>query len=108
MFQKQLKGWRQKNVRQSERFFDNHHTPTLQSLSKGGETMTEIKEKAGFICVKDTIDGACPSRVPGINAALEGMGSKICLFTWLLPIIKRWTSLWCSVLVQTDKLQSEI
>jgi hypothetical protein len=39
------------------------------------------KEKAGFICVKDTIDGAYPSLVLGINAARQGMESKICLFT---------------------------
>ncbi len=35
------------------------------------------KEKAGFICVKDTIDGAYPSLVLGINAARQGMESKI-------------------------------
>ena len=35
------------------------------------------KEKAGFICVKDTIDGAYPSLVLGINAARQGMDSKI-------------------------------
>ena len=35
------------------------------------------KEKAGFICVKDTIDGAYPSLVLGINAARLGMESKI-------------------------------
>ena len=29
------------------------------------------KEKAGFICVKDTIDGAYPSLVLGINAARQ-------------------------------------
>lgn len=39
--------------------------------------MTETKEKAGFICVKDTIDGAYPSLVLGINAARQGMESKI-------------------------------
>ncbi|MFC1863822.1 DsrE/DsrF/DrsH-like family protein [Thermodesulfobacteriota bacterium] len=35
------------------------------------------KEKAGFICVKDTIDGAYPSLVLGINAARMGMISKV-------------------------------
>jgi len=39
--------------------------------------MDEIKEKAGFICVKDTLDGAYPSLVLGINAARMGMESKI-------------------------------
>ncbi|UCF90989.1 MAG: DsrE/DsrF/DrsH-like family protein, partial [Desulfobacterales bacterium] len=31
----------------------------------------------GFICVKDTIDGAYPSLVLAINAARQGMESKI-------------------------------
>ena len=39
--------------------------------------MSESKDKAGFICVKDTIDGAYPSLVLGINAARQGMESKI-------------------------------
>jgi peroxiredoxin family protein len=39
--------------------------------------MNEEKEKAAFICVKDTIDGAYPSLVLGINAARMGMESKI-------------------------------
>jgi peroxiredoxin family protein len=39
--------------------------------------MSEEKERAGFICVKDTIDGAYPSLVLGINAARQGMESKI-------------------------------
>jgi peroxiredoxin family protein len=34
-------------------------------------------EKAGFICVKDTLDGAYPALVLGINAARQGMESKI-------------------------------
>ena len=38
---------------------------------------TTEKEKAGFICVKDTLDGAYPSLVLGINAARMGMESKI-------------------------------
>ena len=39
--------------------------------------MEDKKEKAAFICVKDTIDGAYPSLVLGINAARQGMESKI-------------------------------
>lgn len=39
--------------------------------------MTEEKEKASFICVKDTIDGAYPSLVLAINAARQGMESKV-------------------------------
>ena len=39
--------------------------------------MREEKEKAAFICVKDTLDGAYPSLVLGINAAQQGMESKI-------------------------------
>ncbi|MFP4315049.1 MAG: DsrE/DsrF/DrsH-like family protein [Desulfovibrionales bacterium] len=35
------------------------------------------KEQAGFICVKDTLDGGYPSLVLGINAARMGMESKI-------------------------------
>jgi peroxiredoxin family protein len=34
-------------------------------------------EKAAFICVKDTLDGAYPSLVLAINAARQGMESKI-------------------------------
>ncbi len=39
--------------------------------------MEDNIEKASFICVKDTIDGAYPSLVLGINAARQGMESKI-------------------------------
>jgi peroxiredoxin family protein len=39
--------------------------------------MTDEKERAAFICVKDTIDGAYPSLVLAINAARQGMESKI-------------------------------
>jgi peroxiredoxin family protein len=35
------------------------------------------KEKAAFICVKETLDGAYPSLVLAINAARQGMESKI-------------------------------
>jgi peroxiredoxin family protein len=41
------------------------------------DPMQTEKEKAGFICVKDTIDGAYPSLVLAINAARQGMESKI-------------------------------
>ena len=34
-------------------------------------------ERAAFICVKDTLDGAYPSLVLGINAARQGMETKI-------------------------------
>jgi peroxiredoxin family protein len=39
--------------------------------------MDEKKDKAAFICSKDTLDGAYPSLVLGINAARLGMESKI-------------------------------
>ena len=39
--------------------------------------MDNKKEKAAFICVKDTLDGAYPSLVLAINAARQGMESKI-------------------------------
>lgn len=39
--------------------------------------MSEKKEKAAFICVKDTLDGAYPSLVLGVNAARQGMESKV-------------------------------
>ena len=39
--------------------------------------MSNEKEKAAFICVKNTLDGAYPSLVLGINAARQGMESKI-------------------------------
>lgn len=35
------------------------------------------EEKAAFICVKDTIDGAYPSLILAINAVRQGMESKI-------------------------------
>jgi len=37
----------------------------------------EKKDRAAFICSKDTLDGAYPSLVLGINAARQGMESKI-------------------------------
>jgi peroxiredoxin family protein len=39
--------------------------------------MNTTKEKAAFICVKDSLDGAYPSLVLGINAARLGMDSKV-------------------------------
>ena len=39
--------------------------------------MADKTEKAAFICVKDTLDGAYPSLVLGINAARQGMETKI-------------------------------
>ena len=39
--------------------------------------MSEKQDKAAFICVKDTLDGAYPSLVLGINAARQGLESKI-------------------------------
>lgn len=39
--------------------------------------MENKPEKAAFICVKDTLDGAYPSLVLGINAARQGMETKI-------------------------------
>lgn len=39
--------------------------------------MTPSKDKAGFICVKDTLDGGYPALVLAINAARLGMESKI-------------------------------
>jgi peroxiredoxin family protein len=39
--------------------------------------MTVEKESASFICVKDTLGGAYPLLVHGINAARQGMESKL-------------------------------
>ncbi len=39
--------------------------------------MNEIKEQAALICSRDTIDGAYPSLILGINAARLGMESKV-------------------------------
>ena len=44
--------------------------------------MAEEKEKAAFICSRDTLDGAYPSLVLAINAAREGMDSKV-FFTFM-------------------------
>lgn len=39
--------------------------------------MSEVKEKAAFICSRDTLDGAYPALLLAINAARQGMESKI-------------------------------
>lgn len=39
--------------------------------------MGDKKERAAFICVKDSLDGAYPSLVLGINSARLGMDTKI-------------------------------
>ena len=39
--------------------------------------MGEQRDKAAFVCVKNTIDGAYPSLVLAINASRQGMESKI-------------------------------
>jgi peroxiredoxin family protein len=39
--------------------------------------MSEAKEKACFICSRDTLDGAYPSLILGINAARLGMETKL-------------------------------
>jgi peroxiredoxin family protein len=39
--------------------------------------MVETVEKAAFICSRDTIDGAYPSLILGINAARQGMETKV-------------------------------
>lgn len=39
--------------------------------------MNQEKEKAGLICSRDILDGAYPSLILGINAARQGMESKI-------------------------------
>ena len=44
---------------------------------KGGKLMNDKQDRAAFICVKDTIDGAYPSLILGINAARQGLETKI-------------------------------
>lgn len=39
--------------------------------------MAEAKEKACFICSRDTMDGAYPALILGINAARQGMEAKV-------------------------------
>jgi len=51
--------------------------------------MTVKKESAAFICVKDTIDGAYPSLVLAINAARQGMESKVFYSFMGMNMVKR-------------------
>ena len=39
--------------------------------------MAEKQEKAAFICSRDTLDGAYPALILGINAARQGMETKV-------------------------------
>jgi peroxiredoxin family protein len=39
--------------------------------------MTAVKEKAAFICSRDTLDGAYPPLILAINAARIGMEAKV-------------------------------
>lgn len=39
--------------------------------------MSEAKDKACFICSRDTLDGAYPALILGINAARLGMEAKV-------------------------------
>ena len=43
---------------------------------------TENKKKAAFICSRDTLDGAYPPLLLGINAARQGMEAKV-FFTFM-------------------------
>jgi peroxiredoxin family protein len=45
-------------------------------------TTTQPKETAAFICSRDTLDGAYPSLILGINAARAGMDTKV-FFTFM-------------------------
>jgi peroxiredoxin family protein len=45
-------------------------------------TMNAKKEKAAFICSRDTLDGAYPPLILGINAARVGMEAKV-FFTFM-------------------------
>jgi len=44
--------------------------------------MNQEVEKAAFICSRDTLDGAYPALILGINAARQGMETKI-FFTFM-------------------------
>ena len=44
--------------------------------------MSETKEQAAFICSRDTLDGAYPPLILAINAARQGMESKV-FFTFM-------------------------
>jgi len=53
----------------------------MVSLVKNGASEERVaepqKEKAAFVCVKDTLDGAYPSLVMAINAVRQGMETKV-------------------------------
>jgi peroxiredoxin family protein len=51
--------------------------PPNPKKKRKDQVMSNEKEKAAFICVKDTLDGAYPSLVLAINAARQGMESKV-------------------------------
>jgi peroxiredoxin family protein len=44
---------------------------------KRSRAMSQEKEKACFICSRDTLDGAYPALILGINAARQGMEAKV-------------------------------
>ena len=51
--------------------------------------MNETVEKAAFICSRDTLDGAYPALVLGINARRMGMDAKV-FFTFMgLNVIRK-------------------
>jgi peroxiredoxin family protein len=51
--------------------------------------MNEENQKAAFICSRDTLDGAYPALVLGINASRLGMESKV-FFTFMgLNVIRK-------------------
>ena len=51
--------------------------------------MNEASEKAAFICSRDTLDGAYPALVLGINASRMGMETKV-FFTFMgLNVIRK-------------------
>lgn len=51
--------------------------------------MPESKDKAGFICSRDTLDGAYPALILGINAARQGLETKV-FYTFMgLNLIKK-------------------
>ena len=49
----------------------------MVTCQRGVMTMKESTESAAFICSKDTLDGAYPALVLGINARRLGMRTKI-------------------------------
>ena len=51
--------------------------------------MTMSKEKAAFICSRDTLDGAYPPLILGINAARQGMEAKVFYSFMGLNLLKK-------------------